>query len=438
MNEQELIAARNQLRTYRMQHPEWSTNTLATKIGFSRAWVIKWLKRLKDTHPDDLDSVKSHSRKPQTPPKRFDEKVIDTILRLRDDPPEEIQFTPGPRTILTYLHRDEQLKTYALPLSQTTVWKILDTYHRIPRQPTFEHHPFERPAAGDTWEIDFTDAISGAIEPDKRKQHGVEVFNIVDRGSSVWVDTEASGEFDAEQALVTLIDMFSKHGLPNVLVFDNDPRFVGSWTSEGYPSALMRFLLCVGVEASPCRPRKPQEKPFVERLHRSLKSECIRKHRPGTLDDVREKIAEYHHTYNNKRPNQAKVCGNKPPLEAVGKLPIMNYLPSEVDPDKWIERYHNKYFTRQVSPKGTITIGKYTYSVGIACAGQRVTAIVDANTREFRIMTHVGEKRKAIKGLKGGVMKFDHFVDVILEEARSEYRRLAKSRLKKASKVRKV
>ena len=104
MNEQELIAARNQLRTYRMQHPEWSTNTLATKIGFSRAWVIKWLKRLKDTHPDDLDSVKSHSRKPQTPPKRFDEKVIDTILRLRDDPPEEIQFTPGPRTILTYLH----------------------------------------------------------------------------------------------------------------------------------------------------------------------------------------------------------------------------------------------------------------------------------------------------------------------------------------------
>jgi len=113
----------------------------------------------------------------------------------------------------------------------------LDTYHRIPRQPTFEHHPFERPAAGDTWEIDFTDAISGAIEPDKRKQHGVEVFNIVDRGSSVWVDTEASGEFDAEQALVTLIDMFSKHGLPNVLVFDNDPRFVGSWTSEGYSSA---------------------------------------------------------------------------------------------------------------------------------------------------------------------------------------------------------
>ncbi len=116
----------------------------------------------------------------------------------------------------------------------------------------------------------------------------------------------------------------------------------------------------------------------------------------------------------------------------------MNYLPSEVDPDKWIERYHNKYFTRQVSPKGIITIGKYTYSVGIGCAGQRVTAIVDANTREFRIMTNVGEKRKAIKGLKGGVMRFDHFVDAILEEARSEYRRLVKNRLKKAKTARKI
>jgi len=228
--------------------------------------------------------------------------------------------------------------------------------------------------------------------------------------------------------------MFTRNGVPNVMVFDNDPRFVGSWTSEGYPSALMRFLLCIGVEACPCQPRKPQEKPFVERLHRALKSECIRKHRLGTLDDVREKVAKYHDIYNHKRPSQAKVCHNKPPLEAVGELPVMQYLPSEVDPDKWIERYHNKYFTRQVSPKGTITIGKYTYSVGIACAGHRVTAIVDANTREFRVMTNEGEKRKAIKGLKGGVMRFDHFVDVILEEARSEYRRLAKNRLKKAKK----
>ncbi|HRF96963.1 MAG TPA: hypothetical protein PLZ51_17265, partial [Aggregatilineales bacterium] len=149
MNEQELIAARNQLRTYRIEHPEWSINKLAQMTGFSRAWVIKWLKRSEETPLDDLDSLKSHSRAPKTPPKRFDEKVIDTILRLRDDPPEEIQFTPGPRTILTYLHRDEQLKTYTLPQSQTTVWKILDAYRRIPRKPTFEHHPFERPPAGD-------------------------------------------------------------------------------------------------------------------------------------------------------------------------------------------------------------------------------------------------------------------------------------------------
>lgn len=257
------------------------------------------------------------------------------------------------------------------------------------------------------------------------------LFNVVDRGSSVWVDTEARSDFDAEQALVSMLDIFIRQGIPNTLVFDNDPRFVGSWTSEGYPSAFMRFLLCLGVDAKACPPRRPQDKPFVERLHRSLKSECIRRHKLGTLDDVREKIAIYHQVYKYKRPNQSKVCRNQPPMKAIGTLPTMKQLPDEIDPDKWLDKYHNQYFTRQVSSKGSIQIGKYLYYVGIDCAGQRVSAIVDAHAREFRIQTTIGEKRKPIKGLIGEPMTFDRYVSLIIEEARSEQRRLAHRRLRK-------
>ncbi|MBA3868485.1 MAG: hypothetical protein H0X30_04975 [Anaerolineae bacterium] len=59
-------------------------------------------------------------------------------------------------------------------------------------------------------------------------------------------------------------DFLSTTGLPSKLRFDNDTRFVGNWLTDGYPSPLMRFLLCLGVEPDLVEPGKPYHKPFVE------------------------------------------------------------------------------------------------------------------------------------------------------------------------------
>jgi len=56
------------------------------------------------------------------------------------------------------------------------------------------------------------------------------------------------------------------------LRFDNDPRFVGNWRTDGYPSVLMRFLLSVSVEPDLVEPGKPQHKPFAERSVLTLKN----------------------------------------------------------------------------------------------------------------------------------------------------------------------
>lgn len=66
MNEQELIAARNQLRTYRIQHPDWSIRQLSQRLGLSRAWVIKWLKRLEGSRTDDFEVLKSQPTRPKS------------------------------------------------------------------------------------------------------------------------------------------------------------------------------------------------------------------------------------------------------------------------------------------------------------------------------------------------------------------------------------
>jgi hypothetical protein len=59
---------------------------------------------------DDEQVLYGLSRAPHHPPPRLDPEVIDRLLEIRDDPPEGLGRTPGPKTILYYLKRDETLK----------------------------------------------------------------------------------------------------------------------------------------------------------------------------------------------------------------------------------------------------------------------------------------------------------------------------------------
>ncbi len=61
---------------------------------------------------------------------------------------------------------------------------------------------------------------------------------------------------------------------------------------------------------------------MVERFHRSLGEECLDKHQPTDLGQVREVTTTYHQHYNFERPNQAKPCGNRPPRVAFPELPV--------------------------------------------------------------------------------------------------------------------
>ena len=76
----------------------------------------------------------------------------------------------------------------------------------------------------------------------------LEFFIVVDRGTSRLVHLEGNEGYHAETALEALARLFILKGLPKRLRFDRDTRFVASWTSASYPSALFRFLLTIGVE----------------------------------------------------------------------------------------------------------------------------------------------------------------------------------------------
>lgn len=428
--EEQWVIDRAQLRELIAKHPDWTKRQLAEVIGRSISWVKKWRRRFREAAPDDDSVLYGLSRARHNPPPSIAEEVVERILEIRDNPPENLSRTPGPKTILYYLHRDEPLKASGvyLPRSTSTIWAILDRHDRIWRPPQVEHTSVERPEPMSSWQLDFKDISTVPPDPDGKQQHVVEVLNIVDVGTSILVEALPHDEYHAENTLRGMLGVFLLNGLPDLITFDRDPRFVASWTSQDFPTAFVRFLLCLGIAVNILPPRRPDLNAFVERYQRTYKYECLRRHQPDNLAAVREVTAAFKCHYNQERPNQAITCGNRPPYQAFPELPVRPSLPQRIDPDRWLLAYHNKRFKRRVRSNGTVTIDKHSYYVKRALRGRYIVLRVDAYNRCFEVEAgHQAIKTIPIKSLYDQELDFADYVELIREEAISE-RRLAERR----------
>jgi len=394
----------------RRAHPEWTLPHLAQALQRSLSWVKKWLRRFREAGQVTLETFKSQSRAPHHRSRQVVAVVRDTILSLRDELKAVYGRVVGPKPILYHLHRDALLqaqKVY-LPRSTRTIWQVLKDGGRIPTR-VHERHPIERPEPMQHWEMDF-----GQLG------EAFEFLTVVDRGTSILVNTQTQPHYNAETALLAVATLFIAAGLPEKLRFDNDTRFVSNWQSDGYPSPLMRFLLCLGVEPDLVEPGKPQHKPFAERSVRTLKYECLWLDPPEDWLDAASILEIYRHFYNHDRANQSLACGNCPPYEAFPRLPSLPPVPDTVDPDAWLAHYDRRIFKRRVGRNGMIGVGSYPYYVGYAHAREPVGVLLDAPKRVFRILHREAVIcEKEIQGLVGHAMPFQDYLKHMVAEART-------------------
>lgn len=432
LSEADLIAKRAALRWLAQQHPQWTHQDLADTLSMSRSWVSKWLQRLYQADPDDIMTLHSRSRARHTPPASITSQpaVVQRILEIRLAPPENLQRVPGPEAILYYVHRDPALQQAGvrLPRSQTTIWKILRQAGCIAQDRRRKPNPLEPRQPGEEVQFDLKDASSVQASAEGKRQHAVEIANFVDAGTSIWLHREVRGDFDAEVILEVVAQFLCAHGLPQMLTFDNDPRFVGSPAGRDFPSALVRFLLCLGVQPNVIPPHRPDLNAYVERFHRSLGEECLQVHRPATLSQVSELTETFLAHYNQERPNQARSCGNQPPYVAYPAFPTLPAVPQTVDPDRWLVQVNKRAFARTIRARGDLTINCQDYYVSRTLAGQRVTCWVNAAEKHFEIW-QPGKLIKSIpiKGLYGKTMPFGEYVELMKREARSEYQQYVRT-----------
>jgi hypothetical protein len=424
--EEQWIVDRCQLRAAWFEHPEWSHRALAEAVGRSKAWVKKWLPRIRGTTLEDREVMQSHSRARKRPPAKVVPAIVNRILEIRDSPPQRLGRTPGPLTILYYLKQDQTLTPTGgvLPRSTRTIWKILDEYHRIVRPGPRQHEPEERPAPDVEWGMDFHDVSSVPADPQGKQQHVVEILNLVDHGSSAVVAAKPQDDYTAETALRTLAGVLLEQGCPDRIRLDRDPRWVGSWTAKDFPAPMLRFLRCLGIEPRVCPPQRPDKNPFVERYHRSFKYECQLVDQPQDLTSTVAVNQHYVQFYNFERPNQAVTCANQPPRVKFPQAPHRSPVPQTIDPDRWVLALTGKTFQRRLDRNGCFQLGNQNYYVQKKLHGRNVIVWVDGQQRELAIFGDQALiKKLPIKGLQNCLMNFPDYLELMCKEAVSVWRR---------------
>lgn len=409
------IYHRMQLYVLAEKHPHWHTASYATYLDKSERWVRKWLHRF-ETHEDStLGMFLSESRAPKTQHRQTAPEVKKLIGDLREELSETYHRTAGAKLIRHELLQRDDLKDqgFFVPRSLSTINAILKELGYIQPRKTRYREPVQLPEPNEEWEMDF-----GEIRLNEETK--LEFFIVVDRGTSRVIYLEGSIGYHAETALEAVARLLVVQGLPQRLRFDRDPRFVGSWTGDSYPSALVRFLRVVGVEPVVCPPRRPDLKPFVERCIRTLKEEWLDRYPTDNFADAMEVLPEFIYYHNAERVHFGRACNGQIPNDAFPALPTLPNLPETVAPNSWLEADDRRLFRRRITSNGSIQIDKHRYYIDRKLAKTEVLIYLDAPRQQF-LVTQEGQVIHSldIKGLHPETLSFQDYLYLIKQEARS-------------------
>ena len=239
------------------------------------------------------------------------------------------------------------------------------------------------------------------------------------------VASEPASDYHAETALRKVAEVLLAQGCPDRIRLDRDTRWVGSWTAKDFPSPLLRFLQCLGIEPRICPPQRPDKNPFVERYHRNFKYECQLIEGPVDLVSTVEVNQRYVYFYNFERPNQASTCENQPPRVKFPEQPCLPPVPYTVDPDRWLLAQSGKTYKRKLDTKGCFQLGNQTYYVQENRRGQVVVVWVDGQQKTLHVFAdQVLVKSLPIKGLQNRLMNFPEYLELMCKEAISLWRRI--------------
>lgn len=307
---------------------------LCQEYGISRKTGYKWRERFIQ---EGLGGLHDDSRRPHSSPGSLSEEQICEIIKFKGAHPHW-----GP-----YKLRQLYLRKHGEAPSDSSFKRVLDkaglVKHRrlrkIRSQPRITTE-LEVCQPNDVWTVDFKGwwktLGGGRCEP----------LTVRDLHSKYMLSVKAMESTRTEQVKAEFEHLFSRYGLPKVILSDNGPPFAVSHALLGL-STLAIWWIAQGVRLHRIRPSSPQENGSHERMHRDIKGEL-----QGRVEgDSKEQQASFdiwRKEYNEVRPHEALSM----------KVPAEVYCKSDRSWNGNVDQltYGEGFLTRTVTKDGSIGI----------------------------------------------------------------------------------
>ena len=136
-------------------------------------------------------------------------------------------------------------------------------------------------------------------------QKSVRVINIMDERSRRALWTEAHSSISSRKLIGVLDKVVEVRGVPSYIRCDNGPEFISH--------QLKQWAAAQQIELRFNQPGKPTQNGLIERLNKTLRTECLNLTWFTTKEELNEEIQNWSQTYNLDRPH--KSLGHCTPAE---------------------------------------------------------------------------------------------------------------------------
>jgi len=310
-----------------------SPSELARSHGLSRTWVYELVKRFR---AGGYAALEPRSRRPKRCPHQFGPEVEALVLLLRGQL-AAAGHESGAATIAHHLAR-----AGAPVPAVSTIWRMLSRHGLITpephKRPRSSFIRFEADLPNELWQTDATHWALGDGSV-------VEILNIIDDHSRLFVASVAFATVKAADVVATFYDAARAHGFPAALLSDNAAVFSGA--SRRGKVLLETELERLGISQKHATPYHPQTCGKVERLHQSLKRYLARQAPARSLAQLQLQLDTFRTYYNQQRPHRA--LGGRTPLVAWNTR-------LKAGPSSTAAAVHYRVRQDRVGANGTVTL----------------------------------------------------------------------------------
>ena len=333
-----------------------SITAVAAKVGVSRQTLHSWLIRYSQ---GGLEALVDRSHRPRSFPTRMDGEVEARMHQLRVEHPYW-----GADRLLYRLAKEgfDPLPSRAA-VSRALVRLGLVKPNR--RKGKREYRRWERGRPMELWQMD---VMGGVVLADGSE---VSAVTCIDDHSRFCVAIGLVVRATSRPVCGVFADAMRRHGVPEEILTDNGKVFTGRFGHR--PTEVLFDRICRenGITHRLTAPYSPTTTGKIERLHGSLRRECLQGRVFDNIVHAQAVIDAWVQEYNYDRPHHS--LGKRLPAERFSADPVTPRPEMELELGALnVRQTGDDWINRRVAANGIISVVWQVISVGKHYAGKTV------------------------------------------------------------------